>query len=108
MKDGLKVPFFGTHHDVSVHQATRSKFLKACWKHSESSDEFRKLVMIVCGFTFSTVECERDFSWLQYLLSEKRTSMSSKMVAASRLAKKMPVLFQNGRGSSKKITNECF
>ena len=94
MKDGLKVPFFGAHHDVDVHQATRAKFLKACWKHSEPSEEFRKLVMIVSGFTFSTVECESDFSWLQHLLGDKKTSMSSKMVAASLLAKQCLSFFK--------------
>ena len=37
---------------------------------------FTGLLKMNAGFSFSTVECERDFSWLQNLLQEKRISMS--------------------------------
>lgn len=48
------------------------------------------VVRLVFGFVLTTVECERDFAWLQRMLSEKRLRMSNEMLAAYVLGKLSP------------------
>ena len=51
--------------------SNQSEIFEIMLEAFRTSEEFRKLVMIICDFTFSTVECERDFSWLQHLLCDQ-------------------------------------
>jgi hypothetical protein len=55
------------------------------------------------GFVLTTVDCERDFSWLQLILDEHRLKMSDEMVAAYILGRKCPEymkLSQDSRATS--------
>ena len=63
------------------------------WQLTESLPFSRMLLKIFAGFSLSTVECERDFSWLQHLLQDKRISMSSSMAVACLLARKCSRFF---------------
>jgi hypothetical protein len=48
------------------------------------------VLRVLMAFPLTTVECERDFSWLQDLLHEKRLNMRPLLVAAYLLGKKAP------------------
>jgi len=49
-----------------------------------------KIIRMVSAYPMTTVDCERDFSWMQNILDEHRLRMSDEMVAAYVLAKKAP------------------
>jgi len=60
-------------------KAARESFLNKLFH--EASDFFwiKMVLRVVMAFSLTTVECERDFSWLQHLLDEKRLSMGNGM-----------------------------
>jgi hypothetical protein len=49
-----------------------------------------KVIRLIFGYPLTTVDCERDFSWLQLLLDEHRLRMSNEILAAYIIAKKSP------------------
>jgi len=71
----------------------RNELMALLWQLTESLPFSRMLLKIFAGFSLSTVECERDFSWLQHLLQDKRISLSSSMAVASLLARKCSRFF---------------
>ena len=71
-------------------KAERTRLLKTLI-HCASDWPWIVLVLrCVMAFPLTTVECERDFSFLQDLLSEKRLNLKNEMVAAYVIARKAP------------------
>jgi hypothetical protein len=56
------------------------------------ADWIPKILRVVLACSLSTVECERDFSWLQRLIDDRRMNMSDAMIAAYMFGNKAPHL----------------
>lgn len=72
---------------IFTNYTVKKDMLKDLLKATESG-WIRKVWRIVLAFPFSTVECERDFSWLSHLFSDKRLNLGSKMMGNYMMANK--------------------
>ena len=63
---------------------------KALVDSDSSAKWIHKVLRLVMAWPGTTVDCERDFSWLQGLLTEYRLSTGDEMVVASMMAKLNP------------------
>jgi hypothetical protein len=88
---GLFDRFMPRHLVEGTTLEERQVLLKEILTLAEGACGWIYQVLRIClAWTCSTVDCERDFSWLQHVLTEKRLSMSDGLVAAYVIARKAP------------------
>ena len=76
-----------------VKPSVRKSLLALYWEETEKVNWLRKVVRLVAACPFPTVDCERNLSWLQHILDDKRLGMSGTMATACLLTRKCPDLF---------------